>query len=128
MNKQIEKRKPMKMYSVIFTTLAMNVALATPSEQHTLKRGQTFRLELPSNPSTGYSWYFAKPIEKNQILTMIKSGYEAPQTNRIGASGKQFWTLKGRYRGVANLTLEYKRAWEKNEKPAEIRRYTFKVE
>lgn len=118
------------MYKITASVLAVCFTLGAipPSQKHTLKKGQTFRLELPSNPSTGYSWHFAKPIETNQILTMTKSGYEAAQTNRIGASGKQYWTLKGRHRGVANLTLEYKRAWEKNEKPAEVKRYTFKVE
>ncbi len=52
-----------------------------------LKVGETQRIELRSNPTTGYSWYPTKKIEKNPIITLVKSGYEADNTGLVGSGG-----------------------------------------
>ncbi len=93
-----------------------------------LKVGQTHRLELKSNPTTGYSWYPTKKIEKNPIIQLVKSGYEADKAHLVGSGGTQYWEIKGKKAGNYNLTLQYKRPWEKKTKAAEVKKFVITVE
>lgn len=93
-----------------------------------LKVGQTERIELKSNPTTGYSWYPTRKIVKNPTIILLKSGYEADNTGLIGSGGIQFWEFKGKAPGTYNLTLQYKRPWEKKTKPAEVKKFVITVE
>lgn len=80
-----------------------------------LKLASVDTISLKSNPaSTGYSWYLITPINKNSKIQIINSGYNRPQTNLIGASGKQFWQVKAVKRGTQSLLFEKRRPWEEN--------------
>jgi inhibitor of cysteine peptidase len=93
-----------------------------------LKVGETQRIELRSNPTTGYSWYPTKKIEKNPIITLVKSGYEADNTGLVGSGGIQFWEIRGKKAGSYTLTLQYKRPWEKKVKPVEVKKFVIEVQ
>ncbi len=102
-----------------------NTPITTSTIQ--LKVGQIERIELRSNPTTGFSWYPTKKIVKNPTVMLVKSGYEANNTGMVGSGGTQFWEFKGKNPGEYRLTLQYKRPWEKKVKPAEIKRFVITV-
>ncbi len=80
--------------------------------------GQEFKITVPSNPTTGYRWQFAKaPDEKT--LKLLREDYEHPKSNLAGAGGKQVWTFKALAYGKTTLELNYIRPWETNSPPAE---------
>jgi predicted secreted protein len=106
-------------FRFIILLLVSTRITAVPVNNNTisLKVGDTKRIELPSKPSTGYSWYPTKEIKENPIISLVDSGYEAAQTGKAGSGGVQFWEIKGNKKGSTTLILEYKRSWEKNVKP-----------
>ena len=122
---------------IIFLMMNIHYATALPTTISTmsLKVGEMQRIELPSNPTTGYSWYPTRKIEKNPIISLVKSGYEADDTpvrhsskgatagGLAGSGGTQYWEIKGKKVGNYTLTLQYKRPWEKKTKPAEIQKF-----
>ena len=79
--------------------------------------GQEFTITLESNPTTGYQWQLAKPLDEG-ILKFIGSEYKAPETELLGAGGKEVWTFKAVNRGIAEISLKYVRLWEKDVPPA----------
>jgi predicted secreted protein len=101
------------LFKIFFIFACIAIHTETSAEQHILKIGTIFHLELPSNPTTGYSWYLSQPLPQNAPISIQKSGYHAPKRRRIGSGGTQFWDIKAQHRGKATLTLEYKRAWGK---------------
>lgn len=114
---------------ILIGLLAHNYLIAAPAaiQSISLKAGETQLIELPSNPTTGYSWYPTKKIENNPIISLVKSGYEANNTALIGSGGTQFWEIKGKKPGSYTLTLQYKRPWEKKVKPIEIKKFVITV-
>lgn len=110
--------------SVIFFA---NAHAVSPINKITLKKGETYHLELPSNPTTGYSWYLAKDIPVNAPIRIIKTEYSPQKTNLVGSGGIQYWDIKGVKKGVCTVALEYKRPWEKNTKPADVKQMIITV-
>ena len=86
--------------------------------------GEEFRITLDSNPTTGYRWSLAQPIDK-KILNLVSTEYIAPETDRVGAGGHEIWIFRAIGRGSGTIALKYIRPWEKAEVP-ERRKY-FKV-
>jgi inhibitor of cysteine peptidase len=80
--------------------------------------GQEFKVSLPSNATTGYRWQFVKtPDEK--ALKLLREDYEHPESNLVGAGGKQTWTFRALAYGKTTLELGYVRPWETNSPPAQ---------
>jgi inhibitor of cysteine peptidase len=86
--------------------------------------GREFTITLESNPSTGYQWQLAKPLD-GEIVKRVGSEYQAPETKLLGAPGKEVWTFKGVGPGSTAIELNYLRPWEKNMPPVASR--TFRV-
>lgn len=82
-------------------------------EQHralTVMRGNKFKIELQSNPSTGYRWYL---VFFNKTILKLKSSEFAPKTaNQIGTAGIQRFNFEAKKEGTASIKLVYKRPWE----------------
>ena len=114
-------------YSLVIILAFCNVYAAPQATKISLKKGETNHLELPSNRTTGYSWYPSKEIPKNAPIAITKSGYEADDTGLVGSGGNQYWDIKGIKKGNCTLILEYKRPWEKNVKPVDVRKFMFQV-
>ncbi|KAK2962353.1 putative inhibitor of cysteine peptidase [Blattamonas nauphoetae] len=107
--------------------LFLIVMATTTAEITTLtkKVGETFVIELPSNPTTGYQWYM-NPIESNapKICDLVSQKYQSDtkQSNsalfrKVGGGGKQVFTMKAKEKGTSNYEFVYKRSWE-NTNPA----------
>jgi inhibitor of cysteine peptidase len=93
----------------------------------TVTAGQQFKITLPSNPSTGYEWQLAKPVDEN-LLKLITSEYEEPDSGRVGAGGKQVWAFKAVGTGSVQIQLHYLRPWEKGTPPASMTNFTVVIE
>ena len=85
-------------------------------------KGEEFTIILDSNPTTGYSWRLAQPLD-GKILALVGSEYLQPtpsgKTPIVGAGGKDLWVFKALAQGNAEISLEYVRAWEKESRPAQ---------
>ena len=76
--------------------------------------GETIRLRLRSNPSTGFSWTLTPPDK--QILDSNENEFEADPHKEFeaGYGGKEVWTFQAVGAGEAEISLVYARPWEKD--------------
>lgn len=91
----------------VFTELDRSIAVA---------KTESFTLRLASNPSTGYRWTWAKPLD-NTILELGNESYVAGDPNMPGAAGFQEWRFRAVDGGSALVSLKYVRPWEKDTAP-----------
>ena len=82
-----------------------------------LNVGDTLRVILPANASTGYRWQVAG--NDATILQLSGSKNLAGGEQRPGAVGKQSLTFVAKTAGKDRLVLNYSRPWEKNARPAQ---------
>ncbi len=85
----------------------------------TVAKGASFRIELPSNPTTGYDWQVEK-IDKKHCYVLTSGFIPASNKNLVGAGGLKWWEIKAVKKGTTKIKLRYVRPWEKDKKPAEI--------
>jgi inhibitor of cysteine peptidase len=78
--------------------------------------GYNITIILKSNPTTGYQWQVAKPLDESTIK-LISSEYLADKTNLVGAGGKQVWRFKTLKPSQTSISFKYVRPWEKNTPP-----------
>jgi inhibitor of cysteine peptidase len=85
--------------------------------------GETIRIKLRSNPSTGFSWALG-PIEEGMLETSGESEFDADphREGEAGYGGCEIWTFKAEQSGETDISLFYARSWEDKE-PAK----TFKL-
>ena len=89
-----------------------------------LKQGDTLIITLDANPSTGYSWYV---VETNlSILKNEKKEFQ-PDSNLLGAPGKEILQFTALENGETKLVLGYLRLWEKEKQPLRSFSVTVKV-
>jgi predicted secreted protein len=85
-----------------------------------------------SNPSTGYSWQLAEPLDES-VVELVSSefekksveGGEGGEGEIVGAPGEEIWTLEAIAEGEVEIEFEYVRSWETGVAPEETK--TFKV-
>jgi len=86
-----------------------------------LAKGQVLHLSLPGNPSTGYSWSYARELDQ---LVLKETNHEYFSDSTLaGAGGADNWEFKAIGSGSTTLSLKYSRSWE-NVQPEK----TFQVE
>ena len=78
--------------------------------------GETIRVKLRSNPSTGFSWALG-PIEDG--IFDVESAFEADphREGEAGYGGCEIWKFKAEQSGETDISLSYERPWE-DERPA----------
>ncbi len=83
-----------------------------------ISTGDTLTVELEANPSTGYLWIFGAPFDPN-LLVMTSESYTKPEGSKgmVGVPVKRVMTFKAIAPGSTGLKLDYRRPWERNEKP-----------
>ena len=94
----------------------------------TVTLGQDFTISLQSNPSTGYQWQLAEPLDP-KVLKKVKSVYQPSQggTSAVGAGGAEIWTFKAVGKGKDDVTMRYVRPGDKGAKPSEERVFSVTV-
>lgn len=81
-----------------------------------VEKGDEFAIVLESNPTTGYAWELAEPLDE-EIIHLVKTEFEEPDVELLGASGEEKWTFKAEGLGDTSITLSYVRPWEEEEEP-----------
>jgi inhibitor of cysteine peptidase len=88
--------------------------------------GQELTVTLASNPTTGYHWELAVPLDE-AIVKLVASEYKPPQTTLVGAGGQEIWTFRAIGRGETVISLKYVRPWEKDLPAARTASYTVTI-
>ena len=88
------------------STLAYNIM--DSNKTVTIKPGETFKVVLDENPTTGYNW----TINVTPGLSIVSDTYIPPQGGLMGAGGQHEWQVKATGAGDQQLTGVYKRSWE----------------
>ena len=79
----------------------------------TLKPGDTFRIALQSNPTTGFNWIEAGKTDTDVIRLTAKRFVSAQkQQNLDGAPGETEFIYQAVGPGETEIRLNYKRSWE----------------
>jgi inhibitor of cysteine peptidase len=95
------------------------LAVSAPGQESkpiTATVGREFNVTLASNPTTGYKWDLAKPLDA-KLLQLVTNIYERPETRLVGAGGREVWTFKAVDEGKTQIALKYVRPWETNVAP-----------
>jgi len=73
--------------------------------------GDEMTLDLPSNPSTGYSWVVT---EKTKVFATDDNQFIAENGEEVlaGAGGVTQFHIAALKEGVGTMTLQYKQDWE----------------
>ncbi|MDD5085904.1 MAG: protease inhibitor I42 family protein [Candidatus Omnitrophica bacterium] len=74
-------------------------------------KGQTLKLELEANPTTGYMWEIEK-ISPDGLLEKAGDYSYRRQFNLIGGGGLQIFSFNAVKKGEAELGFVYRRPWE----------------
>lgn len=66
--------------------------------------GESVRITLPTNVTTGYSW---APVVSGatKAVTVSKGSYVAPSGDLVGAPGMTSWVVTAKGDGVAKVTI-----------------------
>lgn len=83
-----------------------------------LKKGQTLVVTLEGNPTTGYSWEVAEPLDE-QVLRQVGEAEFKAESELVGAGGVQILRFEAANTGTTTLKLVYHRPWEKDVDPLE---------
>ncbi len=73
-----------------------------------VRKGETIRISLEENPTTGYSW----DESVTSGLTIVDSKYTQGDSGLIGAGGVHEWSIRAAERGEQQFSAIYKRSWE----------------
>jgi predicted secreted protein len=94
-------------------------------EDHDLsvKCGDKFKIEVGSNPSTGYKWHLL--FFNEDILRLISSEFVPNLRSQIESSGIERFNFKATKEGRTSIKIVYKRAWEKQ--PMKLNEYFVNV-
>lgn len=71
--------------------------------------GETFRIRLAENPTTGFRWTLESSGEP--VCAVISQAYE-PEVGPPGQGGSHYWELRAVQAGSGTLELVYRRSWE----------------
>lgn len=98
-------------------------------QQYQVQAGQTFMLDLNSNPTTGFTWMTKNAGDEN-IISLLGSAYQTEVSDNqpvvAGQGGKQYWYFKALQPGTTDLQLVYARPWE-SVQPAQVYSLTINV-
>ena len=84
-----------------------------------VKTNEPFYITLSSNPSTGYEWQVAS-VSNPDMVRFVDSQYIRPESELLGAAGKQVLTFNALQEGSATIQLEYVRPWETGVPPVSV--------
>ena len=76
---------------------------------------QEFVIALGANPTTGYDWEVSLD---ETILELVEKTYKLPEEAEhevVGAGGVDYFRFKALKAGETEITLVYKRSWEKED-------------
>ena len=84
-----------------------------------VQAGETFTVNLCSNPSTGFEWSEEAKISDPAVLKLEDHEFIGPESEPPpppGTPGQEVWTFNALSQGSSKIYLEYSRPWEGGEK------------
>jgi inhibitor of cysteine peptidase len=87
----------------------------------TVAAGRVITIELPGNPTTGFSW--AATVGNPSMLREVSPPVYTPSSRALGGGGNYTFQYKVGAAGQTDLTLVYRRSWETGVAPLK----TFKL-
>jgi predicted secreted protein len=109
LNKKEKKMKKINLLLILSLVAVLFTNCGKPNNdgEYQISINETIDIELASNWSTGYSWYW---VNKNDVSVVdtLKSVYIV-DTTKIGAEGIEVWSFIGKKKGKCTVTLLYKR-------------------
>ena len=78
----------------------ITLTLTTLPAQVRLLAGESIKVTLSTNVTTGYSWSTKVTFAKSAV-TVSKGAYTAPSTDLVGAPGTTTWIITAKKTGVA---------------------------
>lgn len=123
----------MKQLLIFLFSIFLFVGCQTPTKvekqtcNYSITLNKEFIVELPSNPSTGYSWHWANASSSAKIQKTNDSFTSTASPNIVGAGGIQKIRFKGVKRGFETIKLVYIRSWERGAPPAKTMIYTVEI-
>ena len=96
----------------------VKASIGDDSREMQLKKGQTLVVTLEGNPTTGYSWEVAEPLNE-QVLRQAGEPEFKSESDALGAGGVQILRFEAVNAGKFTLKLVYRRPWEKDVEPLE---------
>ena len=93
----------------------------------TVRKGETFRVELEANPTTGYLWDMRLKAGKATLVSQEYTSGAPPGSLVIGSGGVETFVFRAEETGQIQLEAEYSRPWEKNAKSAVTQRFDITV-
>jgi inhibitor of cysteine peptidase len=114
------------MKSLLLISLALgwlSTGLAAERKPIVATVGQNFKIALESNPSSGYQWLLAKPLDET-LLKQAGKSYDRRAPNSTG-TGCEWLMFQAIAEGKTEIHLKYDRLWEQTAAPA--RRTNFVV-
>lgn len=85
---------------------------------------ESFEVELPENPTTGYRWQLAS--ELGTALQLEDDSFQAGNEAVCGAGGVRRWRFRAGSEGATELAIHRRRSWE--HRAAETFNVTIRVE
>jgi inhibitor of cysteine peptidase len=102
----------------IAMSMVAPVAIAAPADipltgansgkATTLRRGQSARVELQTNASTGYTW----KVDADRRISVTLVATVATRPGMVGASSVATYRVVGTRRGTYRIVFRYMRPWE----------------
>ncbi|TRL38338.1 protease inhibitor I42 family protein [Methylosinus sporium] len=108
-----------KLVLIAIAMILLELSSVRAGEAHlTLAKGETRRLELIENPSTGYVWRFDRAASTNPAIVRVVDGGFVPSGDeseppRAGAPSLRFFRIEAVVAGRARLVFVEERPWEK---------------
>ena len=91
-----------------------------------LRVGERFKVSLPENPSTGYTW--AIDETDRHLLALEGTTYLEPDEGGfVGARGRRIFTFSAQQAGEVVLRLKYWRFWDGDASTTERYAATLKI-
>ena len=95
----------------------------------TVRPGDTIRIKLKSNRTTGYSWAMTGKLDE-KVLKSEGNEYKVDEhpAGMVGVGGNDVWTFTALAAGKTEIALGYARPWEKDKEPAQAFKLTVVVD
>jgi len=89
------------------------------TKEVTVGAGDSFRVTLCSNPTTGFQWSETAQVSDPSVVQQTNHklvGPESAPPPPPGTPGQEIWTFEALKKGTSTVTMEYSRPWEGGEK------------
>jgi inhibitor of cysteine peptidase len=84
----------------------------------TVQDGNTIKVTVASNPTTGFKWEMAGISATDVVAQNGESEYVPPENAMPGAGGQEIWTFKALKRGASQISMAYSQPWQGGTKNA----------